>query len=251
MSGRVPPKRGGPTPPSTGISPLLFRRQRFIAKVATYRPLLILAGLWVVLMAIALFAYGQLLRSTTTVPESAPPILEQPTAAQPSLTSQQPAPAAPRIQAEVISEPDPVATEAGLAVWTWGALVGTCAMGCWALSRYLKSPRRSKPQKKRVKPPHLARAVPPIAPRPPEPKVLPPMPPRLDPYDPAQAWMPPESSAPPRQPPLPPQPAPSVPSTPTDVTVVDETLHHRLDWPEESLINTADVRQRRSLSSFL
>lgn len=62
-----------PAPASRRVSPALFRRQRLLMRMATYRPLAVLASIWVVLLAIALLAYGQLLRTDPDSREQSTP----------------------------------------------------------------------------------------------------------------------------------------------------------------------------------
>ncbi len=263
MSARFPkpPLSVGGSQPT--LSPLLFRRQRFLMQMAAYRPLFILAGIWVGLMAIALLAYGQLLHTNTT--QSAPSSEPMVTAAAPSPSpnpvaeTSDPTPTAPsgRDRAPSADKMAAAPTAASLAtkrngvpLWTWAALVGTCALGCGVLSHRLKAPPRRKQVRK--KSPRWPRATFPkeafVARRPAHPKSLPPAPRRLDPYDPEQPLVAnaPTSAA---------APSPSALSSPAvetpEVTVLAQDQYHRLDWPEDSLVNRADVRQRRSLSSFL
>lgn len=58
-----------------------------------------------------------------------------------------------------------------------------------------------------------------------------------------------DPSLPPPHDPLSPPAPPAMPAHPT--TVVPEDEAHPLDWPEESLAHSLDLRQRRSLSSLM
>lgn len=272
MSGRFPPKTVSPTHPANGVSPELFRRQRFLRRLAVYRPLGVLASIWVVFLAIALLAYGQLLRTAPepegtqsskpgTYPherlndrsDNAVPNAES-SATDESAAADGPVeiPQGDRVEGEVQT------IDTGINLWTLLALVGTCALGCWLLSVQLKSP--PKPRKIRKKKPVSAQGAPPqrsapnrptrqlpVAAKPKSPAA----PQKLAPYDPNQPLI--KAAATHQTSPSPQTPSqPQVASEPSsDVSVVSEEFQHRLDWPEDSLVNTADVRQRRSLSSFL
>ncbi len=147
-----------PTAPSQlarRISPNLFRQQRLLIKMATYRPLAVLASIWVVLLTIALLAYGQLLRTTPDTDEQsvAPSVEvyphERPTAddTPTEATSSAPTTASQPVDAQAIAvqaEEDalPGDPQTGLNIWTLLILVGTCAAGSWLLSVQLKRPRK-------------------------------------------------------------------------------------------------------------
>lgn len=269
MSGRFPQRSLPPSRQLNGFSPALFRRQQLWTKMAVYRPLAVLAGIWVVLLAIALLAFGQLLHTDPDAREVATPA-ETPVYPHERLTDggegAEPSPgAAPQNRSvadgeKTADQPDLSAsssdkTDAGFNLLTLAALVGICALGSWVLSIRLKAPpkaRRKKTKRQQaLASPYLATSqntrpspVPsqpqrPIAPR------------KLAPYDPSQPLVK-DGSQPPPVPKRAAQPQGQSPeNTPSDVAVVAEDFQHRLDWPEDSLINTADVRQRRSLSSFL
>ena len=278
MSGRLPPKTMSPTQQVDGVSPALFRRQRFLRRLAVYRPLGVLASIWVVFLAIALLAYGQLLRTAPEAENAEPSGLESYPherldensdsaipRSEPSTSNE----AATADEAEESSAGDRAinedeAVDTGVNLWTLLALVGTCALGSWLLSVQLKSsPKRRKVRKKK---PVAAQGNSAQAPSPDRPHSQPPAaakpkapaaPQKLAPYDPAQPLI---KTAATRRPPSPaqppsltqtPSPAPASPELPSDVSVVAEEVQHRLDWPKDSLVNTADMRQRRSLSSFL
>ncbi|MEL6762396.1 MAG: hypothetical protein AAFO87_01825 [Cyanobacteria bacterium J06607_6] len=238
----------------------LFGQRQMWTRLAAYRPLGVLASIWVGLLAIVLLAYGQLLRTHVdgteghTAGVEAYPHEQLDAAASPNATPDN-APAEDLDPAAASETEAIAASKYELSFWTLVALVGTCAIGCWLLSVVLKSPRRvrrkpsPRPSQKPLKqlllgarqrgqrPAHTA--------QPGGAKV-----PRLDAYNPAQPLMAPPQPRPgtsaPQEPVLPPQSPPA-----SDVTVVSEQFQHRLDWPETSLVNTEDVRQRRSLSSFM
>ena len=258
MSGRVPRRALAPSRRSASVTSRLFGQRQMWVRLAAYRPLGVLASIWVGLLAVVLLAYGQLLRTNVDGAESNTTAVE----AYPHEQKDASSAAAPdRAQSEEldpVAESDPeaiAAVENEISIWTLLALVGTCAIGCWLLSVVLKSPRRvrrktpPKSQKRPLKQPLLGARQPGQRPAHAAPKGAATVP-RLDAYNPAQPLMAPPQSRPgtsaPQEPVLPPQSP-----LPSDVTVVSEQFQHRLDWPDTSLVNTEDVRQRRSLSSFL
>lgn len=265
MSGRVPRRALAPSRPSVPVASRLFGQRQMWMRLAAYRPLGLLASIWVGLLAIVLLAYGQLLRTNVdgaegnnTAAVEAYPHEQTDAGAAEALPPNVPENAQSEdLDPAAASDTEAVtATENEISIWTLIALVGTCAIGCWLLSVVLKSPRRvrrktpPRPKKQPLQQPLLgarqrgqrsAHTV-----KPGMAKV-----PRLDAYNPAQPLMAspqskPGVSAPPEEPVLPPQSPPA-----SDVTVVSEQFQHRLDWPASSLVNTEDVRQRRSLSSFM
>ena len=262
MSAPVPPSmksmRRSPTP----VQRRLFRQQRLWRRLIAYRPLIVLGGIWLGLLAIAVLAFGQL---THNAPD-------QPTTSEPSPPypherlnggSAAPTPAPATSQAPLAS-PLTTATESapqavnGLSVWTMVALVASCAGGCWLLSIVIKMPR--KPKKRRPQRSRTAKAGKQYrlssSQRPPVSAALPAKRdtqatsgttvPKLETYDPEQPLV--ASSKPAK-----PEPITSPAAVPeaSEVTVVSEETQHQLDWPSDSLVNTADMRQRRSLSSFM
>ena len=249
--------------------------------MAPYRPLLVLAGIWGVLLAISLVAYERLLyaeqdptqkdtASTTEITVYPHQRLEGGNDAGGDNSQQSPLPTETADEPFTTSEPDaedtavapetlneaPQTSIIGISPLTLGALVVTCALGCSLLSRQLKAPPRPrrKPQKRLLTKPQPAAART-VRGRPIRDAAVPSGPKRLATYDPNQPLMSPL----PQQVKPQPAPAPVNKQTPAvspavnsvDVTVVPDDAQHPLDWPEESLVNTADVRRRRSLSSFM
>lgn len=253
--------------PVSSVQRRLFRQQRLWMQLAAYRPLAVLAGIWIGLLAIALLAYGQLMYTTNNQGDStAPAATDVYPHERMNGAADTPPPIAEEAEgdrATAATVPDPAlepTTVNGLSGWTLLALVGGCAGGCWLLSVLIKMPRR--PKKQRPKRSSGARqkyrlaASKRRAPRA-QPAVLqgatPDPVPKLDVYDPEQPLVAPvqrSTPAPPRAPASSPVPAPA-PAAEPNVTVVSDQVQHRLDWPSDSLVNTADVRQRRSLSSFM
>ena len=275
MAGQFPKR---PTPSASllpEISPALFRHQRFWRKVAPYRPLFVLAGIWVVLLAISLVAYERLLytekdptqRATDTAQTEITMYPHQRLEQEQAERQQTSLPNASIPESPTVEDPEvedaaaetlssiPPSTIVGLSPWTLGALVFTCALGCSLLSRQLQAPPRPcrKPQKRLLTKRQPLSSVPlrQVHGHPGRVAKAPSGPKRLATYNPNAPLVPP----PPRQ--VRPQPSPPLANNPTpavssvDVTVVPDDAQHPLDWPEESLVNTADVRRRRSLSSFM
>lgn len=281
MAGRL--SQRSDTYPGIGqeVSPALFRHQRFWLKMATYRPLLILAGIWAVLLAIAIIAYGQLLQtneesahrnnSNANLPELAPaqPPVESDASSLDSLPLDRPLSQSSGESSETLpSAPFTAMPETGEAAATITALspvsllalVATCASGCLIIARQLqtepRSPQRSRSRREATHPRKTDRPAPQSArkPTPASTKL-----PKMAPYDPTQPLV--KTSPLPRD--VPRGHAgklmgdASVPSaaatqgTAANVTVVSDAVQHSLDWPQDSLVNTQDVRRQRSLSSFL
>lgn len=246
-----------PPSPLPAVSPALFQHRRFWLKVAAFRPLLVLAGIWIILLMVAVAAYDRLMYTVEDTPQVTaadtpvyPHERRNPSAADgapPSTASEAPASS---------SSPSPDATDsssrqaATISPGWLGALVATCALGCYAVSQQLQAPPRTphRRPKRRPKAAH-AGSKSPKPPSSPSKAVRPAAasPKRLDPYDPSQPLVvtpqgkrPAQATAKAAQ-----------PGQATDVTVVPDDTLHPLDWPEDSLVNSVDVRRQRSLSSFL
>lgn len=253
MPAHVPPPMKSSPRPVASVQQRLFRQQRFWMQMTAYRPLVVLAGIWIGLLAIAFLAFSQLTHNVSDG-QNAPSTVETYPHERLNGTADAPSPT----PATTGDRPETLPTETedsapptvhGLSVWTLAALVGSCAGGCWLLSMWIKMPRR--PQKRRssrAKPGRQYR----LSPREDKSTVSSSVSsstaqsgavPRLATYDPQQ--------------PLVAQSETTSPSTATDqataaeVALVSDEVQHRLDWPRDSLVNTADVRQRRSLSSYM
>lgn len=286
MAGRSPQRFD--TYPGIGqeVSPALFRHQRFWLKMATYRPLLILAGIWAVLLAIAIIAYGQLLQtaeesaprknSDASLPElaQAQPPVESDTSSLDSLPLDKPL----NQSSGELSEPLPSApftampetgeastTITALSPVSLLALVVTCASGCLIIARQLQTdPRTPQRSRSRREATHPRRTADKPAPQPtPKPTPASTELPKMAPYDPTQPLSKTPLSQRGVQRGVPRSNAgklmgdASLPSAATNqgaaanVTVVSNAVQHSLDWPQDSLVNTQDVRRQRSLSSFM
>ncbi|MBD0266849.1 MAG: hypothetical protein ICV77_01010 [Cyanobacteria bacterium Co-bin8] len=186
--------------------------------------------------------------------------------------------------AEAVAAVPTEVTNGGFPAWSLGAVVGLCALGCFLMQRRFTAPAR--PRKKRAneptqtlprglktatvkRPSKLSRARVQAAKKPAEPKRLAPFSPGRDQIVvPNRSPLPPSleltanRSAGPKLAPISAQvmgqssPAPalaqeqSAPASP-EVTVVSPQESVALDWPEGSLAHSLDIRQRRSLSSFM
>ncbi|NJN22950.1 MAG: hypothetical protein HC812_19480 [Leptolyngbya sp. RL_3_1] len=156
-------------------------------------------------------------------------------------------------------EPEAAAASPTVSIWSLGLLVALCAGGCFALSHSLSASRRAprRPGSQR-----RDRPATPLSLKTPRPKAAAPLAPkaapkaapkRMQPYRPMPGG-PGFASAPTAQasPSAVNAPAVDAPAAaPAAVTVVSEESANPLDWPQDSLINRLDVRQRRSVSSWL
>ena len=245
MTGQPPfPPLQSPPPSGSGsgeVSPALFRHRQFWLRLAAYRPLLVLGGIWILLMAIAFVAYSRLLYTgsqtptpTAVYPHQTPPSLEAtpPDAAPPDAATP------PTFLPGNGDTPNP--SLAGMSVGSLAVMVALCAGGCFVITRQLQAP--PKPRQRRPK----VVARPPVAASPQPAK---PGPQRLRPYSPAEAITAPQAPTPPVTPAPTPMPTATPTAAPTQVVAPTETTS--VDWGQDSLINAVDLRQRRSLSSFM
>ena len=272
------PARRPPKPFSAGQSPA-DRTSRFWSQLHTYRPLFLLGGLWFTLVCVSAIAYRGLMfnepvqtapppEALLTTPAPLPTVLES----LPEVTPTDLASLPEVTPADLESPPAVIPTEESAAqfslVTLWGllSLVGLCAFGCFVITQQIKaSARPAKPKKVRPRP--LVKA--PIAQSPQ----------RLSPYSPQRDGMiapgvrvletpaMPRPATPPSAPPTRPQvrpmprPQPTVQALPAAQVsaaaeshipaVVVDTADLPLDWAEGSVAHALDMRQRRSLSSFM
>ncbi|MEO1094921.1 MAG: hypothetical protein AAFX01_08475 [Cyanobacteria bacterium J06638_28] len=273
MTGRLPQRSDAYPGIGQEVSPALFRHQRFWLKMATYRPLLILAGIWAVLLAIAIVAYSQLLQTAEEssgsrdadiglTESSAESSAESDASSLDSLPLDRPLNEISGQSSEALpSEPFtevPETLEASTTITALSpvsllALVATCAFGCLVIARQLQAAPRS-PQKGRShREANRSKKVENPTPRAtPKPASTSTELPKMAPYDPTQPL-----AKTPAQPTVPSvsstqlRPNASPQQVTAHTTVVSEAVQHSLDWPQDSLINTQDVRQQRSLSSFM
>ncbi len=282
------PARRPPEPFSAGQAPA-DRTSRFWSRLHTYRPLFLLGGLWFTLICVSAIAYRGLMfnepvqtapspETLLTTPAPLPTLLTTPAplpTVLDSLPEATPADLAslPKVTpADLESPPTVIPTEESAAqfslVTLWGllSLVGLCAFGCFVITQQIKaSARPAKPKKVRPRP--LVKA-----PTAQSPQRLSPYSPQRDgmiapgvrvletPAMPRPATSPSASPTRPQARPMPrPQPAvQALPAAPVSAAgephipaVVVDTADLPLDWAEGSVAHALDMRQRRSLSSFM
>jgi hypothetical protein len=270
------PLRTPPQPFSEGQGPaptssLLWSR------LWTYRPLLLLGGLWITFVCVSAIAYQGLMFNEPI--EDSPYADSNYTEAPLSIKTATPEDLAP---APDLGPPEATAAQSGTVI-LWGllSLVGLCAFGCFVLTQQIKASAR--PKRKKTRP--VAKIVSPA--RPPQPK-------RLTPYSPERdslvvpgarvvetlpppsaagrpaGSVPPQAAVPqtrvlppgasaPTRPQARPQTGANSPRSvsavplpqPRTPAVVSDEADLALDYPEGSVAHALDVRQRRSLSSFM
>lgn len=232
----------------------------FWSRLLAYRPLFLLGGLWLGLVCVSAIAYHGLMFNQPVdnlTPREAPLAIAAP-------LPQAPAPALAMAPTDS-SAPHP----STVTLWGIVSLLGLCAFGCFVLTQQIKASAR--PQRKPLRHRPTAKAKP----QPPQPR-------RLTPYSPQRDGVvipgarivetlpeaqPAGPSAPRSAPPAPPQrrPAPQSqrlqqppqskplpqPSQALTPAVIAAEADLPLDWSEGSVAHALDVRQRRSLSSFM
>lgn len=261
---------------SESEDPALFTPQ-FWAFLVKYRPLFLVGLLWLVIICIASVAYSRLM--FTGVPPQAdinhaptPSSLTQDPVS--SLNSGQNTPPPEGLQAARMSPLSPdrsESTSTPMTIWVLGSVVGLCALGSLAISRIAQAPPR--PRRPPSKLPVPKRRPPRASAEHPKPK-----PQRLAPFSPTRDSLlvspsqrfvsqddrpqplatGPQASpgSPPASKPLP-QPLAQSKSSPEpvpaaeNIAIVPADESHPLDWGEASVAHTLDLRQRRSLSSFM
>ena len=272
------PARRPPKPFSAGQSPA-DRTSRFWSQLHTYRPLVLLGGLWFTLVCVSAIAYRGLMfnepvqtapppEALLTTPAPLPTVLESLPEVTPADLASLPevTPADLESPTAVIPTEESAAQFSLVTLWGLLSLVGLCAFGCFVITQQIKaSARPAKPKKVRPRP--LVKALTTQSPQ------------RLSPYSPQRDGMiapgvrvletpaMPRPATPPSAPPTRPQarpmprpqptvqalPAARVPAAgePHIPAVVVDTADLPLDWAEGSVAHALDMRQRRSLSSFM
>lgn len=248
---------------------------QFWARLFRYRPLLLLGAFWLTLICVSAVAYSRLMFSGVPVTSSnsgdgpiqrpAPPPVIQ--AAPPGSISSEALDQrlkAPPLDNTLSPEEADAAQAAGPFPWSslWGllSLVGLCGLGSFLIAYQAKRPPR--PKQRRKVPPQAAVKRKPGPPKPTRPKRLSPYSPDRDrvviPGTPMAMEQPPRSTAPPlpSMPNLTPTPQQQSPmataaASPHEPDIVPDHEDHPLDWSEESIAHSLDLRQRRSLSSFM
>lgn len=243
-------KVGSPNPVKRGFWVSLLMSQ----------PLLMLGGMWMLLVLIATIAFGGLLDPGGKDPPRLTP-MEQSRLFKAEQSASK-ASTSPAIQSSggadaqlnsalsanetddsvKLGESNPVAGPS-IPVWSLAALALTCAAGCLVINHYLNAPPA--PLVKNLRQPRHPQANRPTL------RSLK----RLKPYTPPEASSLPTPGA--AQPFLnPPEPSSAAESPipgakSVTTTVVPPTEANPLDWPEGSLAHQLDLRQQKSLSSWL
>ncbi|MBE9109899.1 hypothetical protein IQ273_10820 [Nodosilinea sp. LEGE 07298] len=268
------PLRTNPEPFSEVKDPALTSGL-FWARLLTYRPLFLLGGLWLALVCVSAIAYHWLMfnepiedaaysEAPLTVVDALPQALPSASSRLPTGNTAPANAAAPVSNASSRSGP--------VTLWVLFSLVGLCGFGCFVLAQQIRASARPTKRKKPRPRPVVKSAAP----------VLPPQPKRLAPYSPQRdGFVVPgvriiEAPAPRlslKNSPVRPlsanepqvvaraMPRPDRPSQPQVVAAALVPSHHpavvpdeadlSLDWPEGSVAHALDMRQRRSLSSFM
>ncbi|MGB3308518.1 MAG: hypothetical protein WA939_22410 [Nodosilinea sp.] len=243
----------------------------FWARLLTYRPLFLLGGLWLTLVCVSAIAYHGLM-SNERIEETA--YTEAPLTVVEALP--QSSPSADAVPTDDAASRSGSGTSGPVALWALFSLVGLCGFGCFVLTQQIgasaRPTKRKKPRPRPVVKAPVPRPQPqrlaPYSPQrdgvvmpghrlveAPAPKVSTPgsLPPRLSaaPRPAAAARLQANTRAMPRpdRPAQPNFPAASRPSH--HPVVVPDQADLALDWPEGSVAHALDMRQRRSLSSFM
>lgn len=270
------PLRTPPAPFSEAQDPTLTSGL-FWARLLTYRPLFLLGGLWLALVCVSAIAYHGLMFNE--------PIEEVAYTEAPLTVAEALPQSLPAAADTADAAPADVAASGPVALWALVSLVGLCGFGCFVVTQQIRaSARPTKRKKPRPRPVVKAPVLPP------QPKRLAPYSPQRDgvvvpgrriveapapklsaPGSPVQPQpgVAPRPLAPaanrlaadrlqagPRAMPRPERrlapphrPVASLPSH--NPAVVPDEADLALDWPEGSVAHALDVRQRRSLSSFM
>ncbi len=243
---------------AAGVSPNLFQHRRLWLRLAAYRPLLVVGGFWMVLLVIAIVAYGRLTASgeqqrsqpRAPYPHEQAQLEEGAVAGSGEVLPTETNNVSPTEPITAESEPDATPSHQTVPGWSLSLLVVLCAGGCFTLSKQLSATRRPAPRKRRGRPAAAALgtsqggATAPSAPPNRRQKAAPK---RMQPYQPAAG----ASGFTPAPPRAVIQETSTASASTVPVSVVSEGSANSLDWPKDSLVNTMDVRQRHSVSSWL
>lgn len=246
-----------------------FASPRFWAQLVSYRPVIMLGALWMVLVSIAAVAYSRLMFTEPPTPETvateAPAPSSSPAASDALSHQEQMQADAAALESSLNADATPSETNGGVPLWSIGLLIGTCALGSWLVSYQVTAPPKTHSRRRRVKSrttqstkvggtgkqrslsgPKRLRPYSPDA----DQALIPEF--QVDTVDLPEGTLPtsvaPEPSAS-TSPPV--APSPVAPEPQPEVTVLDQEEFTPLDWPDGSLAHNLDVRQRRSLSSYL
>jgi hypothetical protein len=242
-----------------------FASPRFWAQLVSYRPVIMLGALWMVLVSIAAVAYSRLMFTEPPAPETVATEVPSPTSSLPSSHQDQMQADVAALESSLNFDSTTSKTNSGVPLWSIGLLIGTCALGSWLVSYQVTAPPKTHSRRRRVKSRTTQstkmggtgkqRSL--SGPK------------RLKPYSPdsdqvlipgfqADALEMPEgtvlpsvTSAPSDSSNPPVSPPPVAPEPQPEVTILAQEELTPLDWPDGSLAHNLDVRQRRSLSSYL
>lgn len=238
----VKPQRQPQHPPASAFSVQL---KRFLVQLLQQRPLIFWGGVWAIALMLISGSIATLLDPTVSRRVSLHELFPSPQPiAAPSPTMAESAP--PPSTSTSIAPPAIAADAPTIPYRSLGAIVIGCGLGSVLISQLMN--RSPKPQR-------LHRAVP----QPPAPA---PKPPEVSAVQPPQSAVSPrggEATAPPsfQMPPALTTPRSKRAAqsdravTQTAVTVMPPDASHSLDWDENSLVNSMDLRKQRSLSSWM
>ncbi|MBD2088439.1 hypothetical protein H6F67_00950 [Microcoleus sp. FACHB-1515] len=235
----VNPQRETPHQPQA--SRFSAQLKMFLVQLLQQRPLIFWGGIWAIALILISGSIATLLDPTVSrriaLHELFPP--PQPIAAPSPVASAAPTTAvSPASPTPIATPPTIQAEQPTIPYRSLGAIILGCGVGSIVISQLMN---RS-PQPQRL---HSASST---AKRPPA--IV--QPPKTATSNLAQASAPTAYQMPPTltTPRSKPRVAQSQPASPT-VTVVPAEASHTLDWDENSLVNTMDIRKRRSLSSWM
>lgn len=263
---------------------------QFWVAIVRYRPVLLVGGFWMLLICLAAVAYSRLM-FTGTPPTPADPVVSDAAASavngdseRESIDLRGPSPAVKTADptrnspfgdslpagsdSEAAEVTDSRAVDSSSAA-TLAWLVGLCALGSLGISYGVRLPKRS--QSARKVPSKLPQGQRSLSNRRSGRQIVAQpvkrQPERLSPYSPERDGVLVPARPPQPSPRLQPKPLvrlankklpPSTSTVPTssgrpdpEVTVLSPAERHPLDWPEGSLADSLDLRNRRSLSSLL
>lgn len=257
------PPPSQPSPQPVRVSPLTDQRETALSLwdlVGEHRVLTLVGGLWFVLVCLIFLAYSRLIftgvppsaEKTAAASPSAVAVPVDPMTADPAEAPARPEDPISSVRDEELLEdsPDrptaPASPEAHgvLSLGLLMALVGGCALGCGGIMGLAQMAAKPRQQQ-------LPKPTERLVPRSPSPRrrtarrtLRPPAPVEARPVSRREAVPPPAP-----QQPTPPPPAPPPAESPATLVAAEDT--HPLDWDEASIAHTLDLRQRRSLSSFM
>ena len=230
-------------------------KRGFWLKLFLAQPLLMVGGMWIFLALIAAIAFGGLLNpGMKTLPKLNPLERARLSQTQQSTSANDPQrnqasnrgrfgphrvedPHGADKQTKAKQESEDLDLGPSVPVWSLATLALICASGCWVIDQFLNAPP-STPIKKLRQPNKPVNS---------HQSTLKPLK-RLKPYPASQSIPLPTSG---EMPPPPEQPSPPPEAAPVEPAVVPPSESNSLDWPDGSLAHQLDLRQQKSLSSWL